>query len=59
MPILSPPRGGDFIKEAPMKISAGKEVKGTVDEVVHGSVNSEVFIELPGGTEIISIITKT
>jgi len=42
-----------------MKISAGKEVKGTVDEVVHGSVNSEVFIELPGGTEIISIITKT
>ncbi len=27
--------------------------------VNHGAVNSEVVIELPGGTEMVSIITKT
>jgi len=42
-----------------MKISARNVLKGKVKKVVHGSVNSEVFIELPGGTEIVSIITKT
>jgi len=42
-----------------MKISARNVLKGKVKKVVHGSVNSELFIELPGGTEIISIITKT
>ena len=33
-------------------------MKGKVKKLVHGAVNSEVFIELPGGTEIVSIITK-
>jgi molybdopterin-binding protein len=42
-----------------MKISARNVLKGKVKKVIHGSVNSEVFIELPGGTEIVSIITKT
>ncbi len=42
-----------------MKISARNVLKGKVKKVAHGSVNSEIFIELPGGTEIISIITKT
>ncbi len=42
-----------------MKISARNVLKGKVKKVVHGSVNSELFIELPGGAEIISIITKT
>ncbi len=42
-----------------MKISARNVLKGKVKKVVHGSVNSEIFIELPGGTEIISIITKS
>jgi molybdopterin-binding protein len=42
-----------------MKISARNVLKGKVNKVIHGSVNSEVFVELPGGTEIVSIITKT
>jgi molybdopterin-binding protein len=42
-----------------MKISARNVLKGKVKKVIHGSVNSEIFIELPGGTEIVSIITKT
>jgi molybdopterin-binding protein len=42
-----------------MKISARNVLKGKVKKVSHGSVNSEIFIELPSGTEIVSIITKT
>jgi len=42
-----------------MKISARNVLGGTVKKVVHGAVNSEVTIELPGGIEIISIITKS
>ena len=41
-----------------MKISARNTLKGTVKTVEHGAVNSEVTIELPGGIEIVSIITK-
>jgi molybdopterin-binding protein len=41
-----------------MKISARNVLKGKVKKIVHGSVNSEIFIELPGGNEIVSIITK-
>jgi len=42
-----------------MKISARNILKGTVKKIVPGSVNSEVTIELPGGQEVTSIITKT
>ncbi|HYW01523.1 MAG TPA: molybdopterin-binding protein [Candidatus Acidoferrum sp.] len=42
-----------------MKISARNILKGKVKEIVHGSVNSEITVELAGGTEIVSIITKT
>jgi molybdopterin-binding protein len=42
-----------------MKVSARNVLKGKVKSVEHGSVNSEVVIQLPGGTEIVSIITKT
>lgn len=42
-----------------MKISARNVFKGTVKSVNHGAVNSEVIVELPGGTEVVSIITKT
>ena len=42
-----------------MKVSARNVLKGKVRSVEHGSVNSEVVIQLPGGTEIVSIITKT
>jgi molybdopterin-binding protein len=41
-----------------MKLSARNIFKGTVKQLVPGAVNTEVVIELPGGTEIVSIITK-
>jgi molybdopterin-binding protein len=41
-----------------MKISARNILKGKVKKITAGSVNSEVILELPGGQEITSIITK-
>jgi molybdopterin-binding protein len=41
-----------------MKISARNVLKGTVRSITHGAVNTEVAIGLPGGQEIISVITK-
>lgn len=41
-----------------MKISARNVLKGKVKSITHGSVNSEIVVELQGGTEITSIITK-
>jgi molybdopterin-binding protein len=41
-----------------MKVSARNVLKGKLKTLVHGAVNSEVVIELPGGQEISSIITK-
>jgi molybdopterin-binding protein len=34
-------------------------LKGKVKSVEHGFVNSEAVLQLPGGTEVVSIITKT
>jgi molybdopterin-binding protein len=42
-----------------MKISARNVLQGKVKQLVHGAVNSEVIIALPGGIEIVSIITKS
>lgn len=42
-----------------MKISARNVIKGKVKKVVTGAVNAEVTVEIPGGTEIISIITNS
>ena len=42
-----------------MKISARNVLPGTVKSVNHGAVNSEVVIELPGGAEVVSVITKS
>ena len=42
-----------------MKISARNVMKGKVKKVTHGAVNSEILIELPGGAEIVSVITKS
>ncbi len=42
-----------------MKISARNMFKGTVKRVTHGAVNTEVIIEIPGGQEIVSVITKS
>jgi len=41
-----------------MKLSARNILKGKVVQVKVGSVNSEVVLELPGGGQIVSIITK-
>jgi molybdopterin-binding protein len=41
-----------------MRLSARNILKGTVKKIVPGAVNSEIIIGLPGGTEIVSIITK-
>ncbi len=42
-----------------MKISARNQLKGVVKSVAQGAVNTEVVIELPGGVEIVSVITKS
>jgi molybdopterin-binding protein len=41
-----------------MKISARNMLKGKVKQIKPGAVNTEVIIELPGGFEIVSMITK-
>jgi molybdopterin-binding protein len=41
-----------------MKISARNMLKGKVKQIKPGAVNTEVVIELRGGSEIVSIITK-
>ena len=42
-----------------MQISARNVLKGTVKKVTHGAVNSEIVIEVTGGVEMVSIITKS
>ncbi len=41
-----------------MKISARNMLKGKVKQITPGAVNTEVVIELPGGAQVVSIITK-
>ena len=41
-----------------MKISARNALKGRIKQIEQGAVNTEVTIELPGGLEVVSIITK-
>jgi molybdopterin-binding protein len=42
-----------------MKISARNVLQGKVKAIVHGEVNSEITLMLPGGAELVSMITKT
>ena len=42
-----------------MNISARNLLKGQVKRVELGAVNAEIVIDLPGGFEIVSIITKS
>ncbi|HKM78889.1 MAG TPA: TOBE domain-containing protein [Candidatus Bathyarchaeia archaeon] len=42
-----------------MKLSARNVLKGKVKGIKQGTVNSEVVIQLQGGLEIVSVITKT
>jgi len=44
--------------EEEMKISARNMLRGKVKKIEPGSVNTEVVIDLPGGQEIVSIITR-
>ena len=41
-----------------MKISARNVFKGKVKGIKPGAVNTEVTMELPGGIEMVSVITK-
>ncbi|NTU55671.1 MAG: TOBE domain-containing protein [Anaerolineales bacterium] len=41
-----------------MKLSARNLLKGKILKVIKGAVNSEVTIELPGGEQLVSIITN-
>ena len=41
-----------------MKISARNVLAGKVKSLTDGAVNSEVVVELSGGQEIVSVVTK-
>jgi len=41
-----------------MKLSARNILKGKIVQVIVGEVNAEVILELPGGAQIVSTITK-
>ena len=41
-----------------INISARNVLRGTVKKITPGAVNTEVVIELSGGTEVVSVITK-
>jgi molybdopterin-binding protein len=42
-----------------MRLSARNVLKCKVKQITPGAVNSEIILELPGGNEIVSIITKS
>ncbi len=41
-----------------MKLSARNVLKGKIIQIKPGAVNTEIIIELPGGAQVVSIITK-
>jgi molybdopterin-binding protein len=41
-----------------MKLSARNILKGKVVKITPGAVNSEIVLELSGGAQVVSIITK-
>ncbi len=40
-----------------MKLSARNVLKGKIKTVTPGAVNCEVVVELPGGQQIVSVVT--
>lgn len=42
-----------------MEISARNNLKGRIKQLTPGAVNTEVVVELSGGAQIVSIITKS
>ena len=41
-----------------MRLSARNILKGKIIQIKPGAVNTEVILELPGGAQMVSIITK-
>jgi len=41
-----------------MQLSARNTLKGHVKHIAPGAVNMEITVALPGGAEVVSIITK-
>jgi molybdopterin-binding protein len=41
-----------------MKLSARNILKGKVIQLRPGAINTEVILELPGGAQVVSVITK-
>jgi molybdopterin-binding protein len=41
-----------------MRLSARNLLKGNVVRITRGAVNAEVVLKLPGGEEIVSVITN-
>jgi molybdopterin-binding protein len=42
-----------------MQLSARNLLKGKVKQITPGAVNTEVVVEVAGGVEVVSIITKS
>ncbi|ADK81218.1 TOBE domain-containing protein [Sediminispirochaeta smaragdinae] len=42
-----------------MKLSARNQIRGNITQLRKGAVNSEIVIQLPGGEELVSVITNT
>ena len=42
-----------------MKISARNQFSGKIKKITVGQINAEVTIALPGGFEIVAVITKS
>jgi molybdopterin-binding protein len=42
-----------------MEISARNVLKGRIKQLSDGAVNTEVVVELAGGEEVVSIVTKS
>jgi molybdopterin-binding protein len=42
-----------------MKVSARNVFKGKVKEITSGPVNAQVVVELPGGQQIVAIVTRS
>ena len=45
-------------REEKMKISARNVFKGKVAEIKPGNVNTEVIIDIPGGVQVVALISK-
>jgi molybdopterin-binding protein len=47
-----------MLKEAPMKLSARNQIKGTVVKIEKGATTSHVSIEIGGGVVVMAAITN-